>query len=52
MEILSQLTEKIQEHVLRFETAREREKEAVKKAILELQKKRDDIISKLKSELK
>jgi len=53
LDILSQLTEKILGQIAKFEAAKkEKEKAAIKKEILDLQKKREETISKLRTELK
>jgi len=47
---LSNLTEKITEKIEKLELAPEKARDAIRKEILELQKKREDEITKLKSE--
>jgi len=52
IDILSELTAQIAEQLAKFEKAREKDKIKIKKEILELQEKREHVISKLKTELK
>ena len=48
---LSNLTARISDSFERLETFKGKEKEAVRKELLEMQKKRDQLITKLKTEL-
>jgi len=51
LDSLADLTSKIEERFARLETAKEKEKDSIKKEILELQKKRGELIGKLKTEI-
>jgi predicted nucleic acid-binding Zn-ribbon protein len=48
---LSDLTARISDSFEKLEAARGKEKEEIKKELLDMQKKRDQLITKLKTEL-